>query len=243
MKSLLIRQAAGLGDIFFLQKIVKVCLDGGYKVIYPVFPHFMYLNDYIYHESHEDFKFISSESNYQFKEFYNTTQPAESDELLYVPFSHAQQLLNKPHNDLMTSKYYLVEHEPWDWAKYFTYKRNREREDKLYYEILNLKDDSVYDLVNKYYSSPPNSLIKDQVSSNTGNQVVDLKYIDGINVFDWCKVLENATNIFSVDTSILYIMEKMQLRCETEGGIYLWGRSGHLNVYKGLLSKKYIDMN
>ena len=33
-----------------------------------------------------------------------------------------------------------------------------------------------------------------------------MEFIEGTNIMDWCKVLENANGIVTVDTCILYIM-------------------------------------
>ena len=48
MKTCLIIQPAGLGDIFFCQKIAThYSKNLGFKVIWPVYEHFLYIKDYI----------------------------------------------------------------------------------------------------------------------------------------------------------------------------------------------------
>jgi hypothetical protein len=46
-KICLIYQPCGLGDIFFLQKICKLYIEKGYRIIYPVVYEYEWLNDYI----------------------------------------------------------------------------------------------------------------------------------------------------------------------------------------------------
>ena len=46
-KICLIRQPAGIGDIFFLQKIAKHYLSLGYEILWPVISQFSYIKNYI----------------------------------------------------------------------------------------------------------------------------------------------------------------------------------------------------
>jgi len=46
-KICLIRQPAGIGDIFFCQKIAKDCITKGYEVWWPVIPQFEFIKDYV----------------------------------------------------------------------------------------------------------------------------------------------------------------------------------------------------
>ena len=46
-KICLIRQPAGIGDIFFTQKIVNHFISQGYEVLWPVIEQFEFIKDYI----------------------------------------------------------------------------------------------------------------------------------------------------------------------------------------------------
>ena len=50
-KVCLINQPAGIGDVFFTQKIVDKFLNEGFNVIYPLEPQLMFINDYIKKEN------------------------------------------------------------------------------------------------------------------------------------------------------------------------------------------------
>ena len=39
-----------------------------------------------------------------------------------------------------------------------------------------------------------------------------MQFIKGYSIFDWCKVLENATGIYSMDTCINFFIEKLNLK-------------------------------
>ena len=47
MKTALLRQPAGLGDIFYLQKAAKILVKNDYKVIWPLAKVYTYIKDYI----------------------------------------------------------------------------------------------------------------------------------------------------------------------------------------------------
>ena len=47
MKPCLIKQPAGIGDIFFCQKIARYMMHHGYDVIWPVLPSISWIKDYI----------------------------------------------------------------------------------------------------------------------------------------------------------------------------------------------------
>ena len=38
-----------------------------------------------------------------------------------------------------------------------------------------------------------------------------MDYYSGFNIFDWCKVIENASEIHTVDTAIVCITEKLKV--------------------------------
>jgi hypothetical protein len=116
----------------------------------------------------------------------------------------------------MEAKYNFLELDFSDWSDYFTFERNSKRENNLYYNILNLKDDSNYILINRKYGSPPNSVDCTHIDLSKFNEYIELDYIDGINLFDWCKVIENAKEIHTVDTSINYIIDKLSLNSKLE---------------------------
>ena len=100
-----------------------------------------------------------------------------------------------------------------DWKDYFQFERNLEKENDLYYNVLGLKDDSEFVFINNLY----NTDIKDcEILSpeNCDLPVVELKIIDGFTLFDWCKVLEKAKSVFTINTSINYLIDVLDTSYE-----------------------------
>lgn len=93
-----------------------------------------------------------------------------------------------------------------DWQDYFHFDRNLDKENELYYNVLGLTDDAEFIFINNLY----NTDIKNSNLFSKNNfdlPVVELKIIDGFTLFDWCKVLERAKKIHTINTSINYIIE------------------------------------
>ena len=53
-------------------------------------------------------------------------------------------------------------------------------------------------------------------SVKTDIKRVDIQFLDSYNVLDWCKVLENASEIYMVDTVFNYILEKLNVQATTK---------------------------
>lgn len=210
MKICYVRQPAGIGDIFFTQKIARKLVDKGYKVIWPVKPDFLWIKDYIPGVTFTNVEDPYSPAlSYSYNHYFWTSINVQKDgDTIYLPLQSADR--HYPNESVMLAKYRFVGLDHSDWAEYFNFNRNKEREDKLYYDILGLRDNSEYVFVNKNYGSPPNYLVSTYLDGNKyEHHTVDMKFIDGITLFDWCKVLERAKEIYTVETSLNYIIEKL----------------------------------
>ena len=210
-KICLIRQPAGLGDIFFLQKVGHVFKSKGYDVIWPVIPQFTWISEYI-----KDFKFPSINEEFPYKHLYNTTHVIENDELLFLPIQDADRMFR---DKIMACKYRLVGLEYNDWVDYFNFTRNKEKEDNLFYETLGIKDGEEYCLVSRNYGSPPHSA-KFDMNCDTNLRIIEMDYYEGITLLDWCKVIENSTEMCIIDSSINFIIDKLKPKCK----INMWSR-------------------
>jgi hypothetical protein len=202
-KTCLIRQPAGLGDIFFLQKIAKHYLSKGYKILWPVISEFKYVKDYI---KVEGITFVDENESFPYKNIYmrwDSTPTQISDSLLYLPIQNFDR--NYPNKSVMYSKYNLLGMKYHDWVDFFEFERNLEKEEKLK-NILNIKD-SEYNLVNRQFGSPPNS----QNCGHMGQyeNSVEMTYIEGYSIFDWVGIILGAKHIYTAETSLLYILTKL----------------------------------
>ena len=209
MKICQINQPAGIGDIFFTQKIAAHYVDRYYKVIWPVRKDFLWLNDYLISPgvlyTNPDAQIMVNDS---------VVQPD-----VVLELQTADQVY--PDKKLMECKYELAGLDYTDWTYYFNFKRNTDKENSLFYDILNLTDTEEYAFVSKFVGTPPEGTnlagdIKKDINVNTKLRVVELDYVVGYNVLDWCKVLENASEIYMVDTVFNYILEKLNLKATTK---------------------------
>jgi hypothetical protein len=218
MKTCLIKQPAGIGDIFLCQKIAKFCIEElGCEVIWPVLPQILWIKDYLVFPG---MTFVDERESFPHKDLYNSNLVTvyNTEEVLYIPAQSADQLF--PHELILNAKYILTGMDIADWARYFTYKRNAEKENYLFYDILRIKDGESYSLVNKMYGTPPTQR-QLEISVNTDNRVITVEVLDGISVFDWCLALTRASSIHFVDSCYSLVLESLKL----EDNINLYSRT------------------
>jgi hypothetical protein len=204
-KICLIRQPAGIGDIFFTQKIAKDYISKGYEVWWPVIPQFEFIKDYI---KVDGLNFISENEDFQHKNFYREgySKPVEiSEESIYLPIQHFDR-----HFDcsVMHAKYKMLDMDYSDWIDHFSFERNIEREQKLieHYGV----QDKEFVFVNRMFGSPPDS--KPCPHMGQFENSIEMTYLGWDNLFDWIGLLLKAKHIYTVETSILYIINKLGLK-------------------------------
>ena len=209
MKTCIIRQPAGLGDIFFIQKIAKNLLNIGRsdQIIWPVIREYNYLKDYMIGEN---ILYVNEEESFPFKDVYmkDPQEIIDTPELLYLPIQHADRFIdNCP---IMQRKYKFVNIPYDDWKKFFDYKRNFDRENYLI-SYLNLNIDEPFNLINSNFGSKNYAYLKHKIDIkiNNGFRNIVMEYLDFDNIFDWTGILEKAFEIHTVDTAWCYLLEKM----------------------------------
>jgi len=223
----LIYQPLGIGDVFFCQGVAHHFTNKGYQVVWPLASHVMYLKDYILSP---EIEFVDIESDFFNKDIYMTqyNDPWNlhpmiiKDNFVFLPLANAQHRI--PSSTLMCSKYELVDLDFELWREGFNFKRNIERENNLYYNILGLKDNESYVFLNKKFGTPPHYQTA-PFNIDTKDKIVEMQFIPNDNLFDWLKVIENASMVVTVDTSYQYLMERMDTLKATE--YYCYPRSGN----------------
>jgi hypothetical protein len=215
----LVCQSLGIGDVFFSQAIGKHFIEKGYRVIWPLASHIMYITDYI---ETCGIEYVDIKSNFPKKDFYDVNNPLVIEkDFVFLPLANASHRILS--SSLMYAKYDLVGLDFNIWRDSFNFKRNKEREDNLYYNILGLTDNEPYVFLNRKFGTPP-YYNEAPFGINTNDKVVEMQFIPNDNLFDWLKVIENASMVVTVDTSYQYLMEKMNNLKATE--FYCYPRSG-----------------
>ena len=182
-------------------------MDQGYEVIWPLRPDIHWIQKYI-----KDINFPTTDDDFIGKDIYDRGAGAVVEEGgAFISPATADMT----HNDgkIMSSKYSMVGLDHSDWQDYFKFERNFDKEDDLYYNILGLKDDSEFVFINNLY----NTDIRDSELLSPENYdlpVVELKIMEGFTLFDWCKVLEKAKSVFTINTSINYLIDVLDTSYE-----------------------------
>ena len=206
-KICLIHHWAGIGDILYLQAIAKKYISMGYEIIWPLRDDILWLGDYI-----KGITFCSRSDNFPGKEYYGQDSVIITPNFVYLG-------IMRPHlwgigdDRIMSSKYHVMNMNCLDWRDGLTFDRNLDKEDDLYDNGLGLKDDSEFVFINNLY----NTDIRDSKLLSPENYdlpVVELKILEGFTLFDWCKVLENATEIHTVHTAVNYVIDKLDIKCK-----------------------------
>jgi len=213
-KICLINQPAGLGDIFFLQKFVDKKILEGFEVVYPTLPSLIYVRDYI---KKSNLNFFSTDEDFPYKGMFNHNVIIKNENFEYYPFNIADRYLD---GSCMEAKYSFVGEEFSNWQEHFTWNRNPEKENNLFYDVLGLNDGEEYSLVSNVWGTPPTNNYRD-VPTSGKYKIVQVQMLDGFNPFDWAKVIENAKEISIVDTSFNYLIEKLETKAEN---LYLTSR-------------------
>jgi hypothetical protein len=240
MKTCFISQTGGLGDIFFCQKIASNYQKLGYRVIWPILRQYSYMRDYM-----TNFEYPSIEDDFEYKNFFQKSvdksakiydekgkQNIISDnELLFIPLMCCE---NKE-DGVMLDKYRFVNIDYDDWADYFKFNRNFNKENKIidYFKIIK---NEKFNLINCSFGLLPNThRIKIEVNNNYRN--IEIKPIGFDNVFDWCGIIEMAEEIHTVNTSFCYIIEKLK----TTNKLFQYRRSNisGWSYVKGIYKQKW----
>lgn len=238
MKTYLLKQPAGLGDILFIQKIAETIKSRGHRVIWPVASVYNDIGNYITYQT-----FVDKESNFEFKEEYESTPDGmiiKYDNCYVVGLDGCGKYF--PSNGVLKAKYDMVGMDWKNWQNFVNITRNKTKEKELFYDVLGLKDKDKFSLINDFMGSPPD-IIKLNINAPLKYKRVDLNIIKGFSLFDWIYTAEKASEIFLEGSALTYILEKINLsNAETLG---LYSRNYHAiegifnNAWKYLGPVKY----
>lgn len=218
----------GLGDVVFEQTVVRKIAGPDNAILWPVHPKFVEgLN-----RAYPDIAFVDYT---KFNIDYNRRDDYTQDGIRYLPLRFADQLMNLPYSCCMSAKYQYYGMDYKSWRHQAVWIRDRKKENELYSLVVN---HSEYNLVNTYFGS--DSQLQVSVGINNGLPNVEMKTIEGFSLFDWAKIIENASNIAVVNSSIMFLLELLELKAKE---IHLFARKPIENDFKNvdyLFTKDYI---
>jgi len=202
MKACVINQPVGLGDIIFCLKIGYHYHDMGYKIVWPIKD--VYL-DRVKKYINCPFDFIALNE----VKFYMGKAPVFTEEFVYLPLDGSERIVG---GHIMEAKYKLARVPNYkDWKNYFHIKRDPVKEEELFNKF-KLNENEPYTLVTWWYGSPPNSQKMYTKLQNPNIKMVEVDYLKDFSIFDWCKIIEHATEICITDSAISLIVEKLNPR-------------------------------
>ena len=208
MKPCIIKQPAGVGDVFFLQKIAHTYRQKGHEIIWPLRDDIVWIADYI-----PDITWckLSEWSQGPYGKLFDYAGFAETEEFIYIDASTADRTFNTDPTRIMSAKFGLAGLDHKDWAKYFKFNRNREKERELYHDVLGIKEDYVY--VNDITHTDlrkTSSLAK----AKYDYPVIENQIVDGFTLLDWTLVLQNAKEIHTVPTAVCFMVDVIDTEAE-----------------------------
>ncbi len=205
--NVIINQFFGLGDILFIEPIYRHYHEQGHKVIAPINPEYLWIQEYIpYVEFHDKTKY-----RYDYE---SPTQKEDGN--IHVPLRFAHPLLRgydlhygDDRKNWMPDKYTFL-NLPVEMWKTLKFQRNEERENELFNVVAAINPNG-YNFVNNNFGG---SFEKINIPVNNGLNCVGLSKIAPFTLLDWGKVIENAENIYTVETSVTYYIESLNCKAK-----------------------------
>lgn len=232
MKTALIRQPAGLGDILWVQPIVNHIASRGFNVLYPVCDH--YYDLVINHIETDNSNFVrESDLDPELKKIYSQENEIIESDFEYYPFDCISGREELSSYTVMEKKYYFYKKfiDEFDindnnWRESVRIKRDYQKEKELenYFQI----DTSDYIWINNFFGTPPGVVTRDIKTRDDMRKIYNTPEVK--NIFHFCGILENAKEIHTVETSFCYLIELLDC-------------SGQLNMYSRKFSNGIVQHN
>lgn len=207
----IINQPRGIGDILFIEPILRHLYNNGEnQIILPVAPEYMWIKEYI------NYVEFPSMNNFHIN-YEKFDAGIINDDQHYIPMRFAMPIVRglAPHDysdmyHTMLDKYRLLNLDIDLW-KTLRWKRNFTKENELFNQIIKTNN---YILVNTNFSGGNINL-----TLNQDKEIINMNNIPGYSLLDWAKIIENASEIHTVSTSILFMIETLSIKA-TEVHIY-----------------------
>lgn len=196
--NILINQRFGIGDCIYSMTIARKWMAEGHSITWPVLPQFVSQLQRAY----PDVEWLDCNS---VKADYNKREEHDWGKYRVVPLAWANEIMKEPYTNCMRNKYDLLQLDYQDWRKGAMWERDERREAAL----LRTVGCKGFTIVNDTFGSDG----KLKVSIPQQNKEFRLSIKDGISLFDYAILLEQASEIHTVSTSIIYLLEMLDITC------------------------------
>jgi hypothetical protein len=218
-KICILQQEAGIGDIIFCQGIAKIFLRNDYRVVWPISPSILHVSEYL----DKNIEFYDNTQDFPLKDYFLSSYEKKKilfteNQDCFIPLGYSSHMIQPIKSEIMQSKYRICNLDWKIWKKELEFNRNLKKENELFYDVLGLKDNQDYLFLNQNYVTQPHN-IKKNITHLANNfpsmDICEMRFVEGFTLFDWCKVFENMHSTLTVDTSLMYILEKLNLKNKT----------------------------
>lgn len=194
-----VNQFQGLGDILFLVPLIRALIDEGNQIIWPIADHYFNIAKH--------FPDIDMRPKSEVNIPYEIRDMAYTEYGRMLPYRFASENMRLPLTKCMQSKYEIYGHNYLMWRE-LLYKRFYDKEHQLV-ELTGAKGN--YILVNRFFGEVfRNGQITPIITSDL--PVIEMSAIEGYSLIDWLTIIENAKEIHTANTSIMYLLELIQLK-------------------------------
>jgi hypothetical protein len=199
--TVIVNQFFGIGDVIWSQTLVRY-LANGKRIIWGVLPRYV---DGL-SRAYPDITFVDHR-------LLNIDYDRKEDHIdrgsRILPIRWADVMLNKPYNMCMRAKYDLYEM-PWEqWVNRAKWQRNIFHEQE-FFKRFDIEGD--FNFVNNFAGSE--SQLLGSIQLDNGLPTIEMREIEQYSLFDWAHILEQATHIHTVSTSIIYVLEMLHLKAK-----------------------------
>lgn len=209
-----IRQPAGLGDIFFCQKIAVKLIQHRHTVYWPVIPEYQYIeqhirNGIIWREPpHKTFELDLGNAT-RLVDWTNRGDWRQN--LMEAKYMYANQHFKVGGNKT--------------WWQYFKIDyRDYDAEKALCDMLITEEHKDGFCLFNQHFATQCYKIRKLKFESDL--PMIEVEKYPEFNLFAWCGMVEKAKEIRIPDSSLPYIVEILR----TTDRLYLYNRDGERNI-------------
>jgi len=219
MKTLVVNQPAGVGDLIFVQPILEHFITNGFKIILPVIErYFLMAKKYL---PRNGLEYVGIDEDYPFKSVFDNPNVLNDGIYTYLPLAHSHRHFNNC--PLMLSKYVFSQVPLVDYRKYIPKIRDFNRELKLM-KLMNI-DNEKFCLVNKLFGTPPQSNEREISLPPEFGRIIEIDYREELQAefhpFDWIGMIQAANSIHFVQTSLSFIAD---IYAQKETTLHLYDR-------------------
>jgi len=226
-RTYIINQFRGIGDILYVIPLIRKLKEEGHTVLYPTifpelypyFPDICFIKKEFINIDYEDHAFIKTKN------------------VIILPLRFADTILKVSYRNCMAAKYRLMDL-PANLWRTLTWKRNLKKEKELFYNVLRLEDNIKYNLINNNFLSDFSRKTDIHISNGLSNILMEKK-VD-YSLLDWGMVIENASNIHTVGTSLIYIIEILNVKADELHVYKRLGVENHHEYYDYILTKGWV---